>query len=135
MAKKLDADGVEHTPDGEAVTLYDGKFMGVFLMENWDAAPISSGDQVTFIVHARCEDPIYKHVKKTGELKRTNPFRVEEFRCVDADVAAVLYDALERASEEVTLNQVGQPAGLAPAQESLISEDDVYLFKDGDEDE
>jgi hypothetical protein len=130
MAKKLDANGVEHTPDGEPVTLYDAKMVGTFVMENWDAAPISSGDQVTFIIHARCEDPIYKHIKKTGELKRTNPFRIEDFTCVDSDVAGVLYDAIARAAESgTTLNEQenGSPSP-SLVQPSLISDDDVVIY-------
>lgn len=118
--KKLTADGVEITSDGEAVDAYDGKFTGVFMMENWDAAPISNGDPVMFLVSARTENPIFKHVKKTGELKRTNPFRVEEAILVDKDIARTMLDAAIAAQAKVPV--------IESAVEQEVDEADVSMF-------
>lgn len=128
--KTLDDNGIEHV-DGEAVALYDGKFSNTFLMENEDAAPIASGDLVTFIVTARAADPTFKHLK-TGELKRLNPFKIEELLCfgVDGqDVLQVVLDAIQQHNAERTAEDLLRPN--APAQAVTIGggifDDDLFI--------
>ncbi len=105
--KTLDENGVEHV-DGEAVILYDARFSNTFMMDNEDAAPVASGDLVTFMITARAADPTFKHLK-TGELKRLNPFKIEEAYCfgVDGeDMLQVLLDALQAHKAERTADEI-----------------------------
>lgn len=113
MGKTLSEDGIEYV-DGEAVMLYDARFSNTFMMENEDAAPVASGDLVTFMITARAADPTFKHLK-TGELKRLNPFKIEEAYCfgVDGeDVLQVLLDALQKHKADRTADEIlnGTPA-------------------------
>jgi len=57
-------------------------------------APMSNGDLVTFIVTARVETPRFSHVKKSGELKRSNAMRIQDVIPIDASKAEFLYDSL-----------------------------------------
>lgn len=85
-------DGVEFF-DGEPVGYYEGRFSGVFELEQ-DAAALSCGDQVTFIVTARLDSPKFGRVRKSGELKRTNSLKVESVTQVSKDRAMYMLDSV-----------------------------------------
>lgn len=91
--KELNEDGME-TQDGEVVRLYDGTFKGTWVEEFEEAVTRSSGDVGVALVTYRIDTPKFAHIKKTGELKRTNSFMVEDVRHIDRDKAAMLFDSL-----------------------------------------
>jgi hypothetical protein len=92
MAKIL-RDGAEYF-DGEQVDLYEGRFTGNFFVEPASGAAMSNDDLVTFIVTARVSTPKFSHVKKTGDLKRSNSMRIEKVVPIDSEKAAWMYDQI-----------------------------------------
>ena len=90
MGKTL-KDGAEYF-DGEQVDLYEARFAGAFFLDAPNGAAMSNNDLVTFLVTARVDTPKFSHVKKTGDLKRSNSMRVEKVVPLDAEKAAFMYD-------------------------------------------
>jgi hypothetical protein len=80
--------------DGEPVDIYEGRFVGPFIMDEVNGATISNGDLVTFIVTARVDTPKFAYVKKSGDLKRANSMKVTSVTPIDGDKAKFLYDSL-----------------------------------------
>lgn len=93
MAKVL-KDGAEYF-DGEQVDLYEARFAGNFFLDAANGAAMSNGDLVTMIVTARVETPKFAHVKKTGDLKRSNAMRITKVVPLDSEKAAWMYDQLK----------------------------------------
>lgn len=91
--KEIKEDGREYV-DGTPVEFYEGKFVGIFPMSEDIAVPICEGDIFTFMVTVTTDVPKFSRVRKTGELKRVNNFRVEEAVFLDRDKAAAMYDSL-----------------------------------------
>lgn len=80
--------------DGEMVDIYEGRFAGAFLIDPANGAALSNGDLVTFLVTARVDTPKFSHVKKTGDLKRSNAMKVEAVVPLDPEKARWMYDNL-----------------------------------------
>lgn len=93
MGKVL-KDGAEYF-DGEQVDLYEARFVGNFFIDSANGAAMSNDDLVTFMVTARVETPKFSHVKKTGDLKRSNAMRITKVLPLDAEKAAWMYDQLK----------------------------------------
>lgn len=91
--KQVDEEGIERV-DGRPVTLYETKFAGAHPLDLEDAIDISTGDLVTFMVTARAEAPKFAYVKKTGEYKRTNTFKMEAVIPLSPDNARKMYDGM-----------------------------------------
>ena len=95
--KELDESGVEYV-DGRPVDLYEMKFSGSIFLDAAEAAQISAGDLVSFIVVARATTPSFKEVKKAKtptKLKRVNACKLEELHPITPDRAKFLYDAFQ----------------------------------------
>jgi hypothetical protein len=92
MSKVL-KDGSEYF-DGELVDLYEGRFAGAFLIDPVNGAAFSNGDLVTFMVTARVDTPKFSHVKKSGDLKRSNAMKIEAVVPLDPEKARWMYDNL-----------------------------------------
>jgi hypothetical protein len=92
MGKTL-KDGAEYF-DGEQVDLYEARFAGAFFLDAPNGAAMSNNDLVTFMVTARVDTPKFSHIKKTGDLKRSNSMKVEKVVPLDAEKAAWMYDQL-----------------------------------------
>ena len=90
MGKTL-KDGAEYF-DGEQVDLYEARFAGAFFLDAPNGAAMSNNDLVTFLVTARVDTPKFSHVKKTGDLKRSNSMKVEKVVPLDSEKAAFMYD-------------------------------------------
>jgi hypothetical protein len=92
MSKEL-RDGREFF-DGEPVDIYEGRFVGPFIMDENSGATMSNGDLVTFIVTARVDTPKFAYVKKSNDLKRSNSMKVTSVVAIDGDKAKYLYDSI-----------------------------------------
>ena len=97
--KELTSEGKEFV-DGKPIEIYDGKFRGSFGMTDEEAGPISSGDEVSFIVTGRAGIPSFSSPTKVKGLKRTNVFSVETVMVVDNSVLEKVLDNLDRKDEE-----------------------------------
>ena len=95
--KELNENGFEMV-DGKKIQLYEIKFTGSMLLSPEDAASISTGDLVTFMVTARNGPPKFdQHKKKDdykGCYKRINTFKLEGLVPLDNDEAKQIYDNL-----------------------------------------
>ncbi len=95
--KELSEDGFE-TVDGKKIQLYEIKFNGSILLTPDEAASISTGDLVSFMVTARNGPPKFdQHKKKDdykGCYKRINTFKLEGLVALDPDRAKQVYDTL-----------------------------------------
>lgn len=88
---KILKDGAEYF-DGEQVDLYEARFAGAFFLDAANGAAMANNDLVTFLVTARVDTPKFSHVKKTGDLKRSNSMKVEKVVPLDGEKAAWMYD-------------------------------------------
>lgn len=93
MSKNVSEDGVEYV-HGRAVEIYEGKIVGAFPMEAEDAVMLADGDAITVIMTVRTSVPKFFDIKKSGQLKCQNQFKVEEVRIMDPDKAKQMYDSL-----------------------------------------
>lgn len=93
MSKNLSEDGVEYV-HGRAVEIYEGKIVGAFPMDSEDAVALADGDAITIIMTVRTSVPKFFDIKKSGQLKCQNQFKVEEVRVMDPDQAKQMYDQL-----------------------------------------
>lgn len=118
--------GIEYF-DGEPVSVYEGRFTGTFDLDT-DAAALSYGDQVTFIVTARVDTPKFSRVRKTGDTKRTNSMRIEDVTQVSKDRAMYLLDSVgvkvfgvnDGIVETATLQEVDMPKKFEGLYEQFI---------------
>lgn len=92
--KKLNEEGLELV-DGKVVSIYETRFTGSFILEPEDAASISSGDVVSFIVRGVAGPPKFAQDKKTGQYKRVNSFKIDELTALSPDRAKQVYDSLD----------------------------------------
>lgn len=93
MSKQLGEDGVEYV-HGRAVEIYEGKIVGAFPMESEDAVSLADGDAITIIMTVRTSVPKFFDIKKSGQLKCQNQFKVEDVMIMDPDKAKEMYDSL-----------------------------------------
>ena len=93
MSKEL-IEGQEYF-DGEPVSLYEMRVVGSALMDEVDAAPLSTGDQITLLLTVRLSDPKFSHIRKTGEFTRTISAKIESLVPLDNEQAKYLYDLLK----------------------------------------
>lgn len=87
--------------DGEPVEIYELRFLGPVYMNEKDAAPLCNGDQVTLMVTVTLGDPKFTHVRKSGELKRSNGAKVTNLIAFDPEEAKFIYDNLGASVEGV----------------------------------
>ena len=126
MSKEL-RDGREFF-DGEPVAIYEGRFSGPFIIDEDRGATMSNGDLVTFIVTARVDMPKFGHIKKTGDLKRSNTMKVEAVVSMDGDKAKFLYDSIGQMVEGVNDGIIEIP-GIEVGESSiddLMAQDDLF---------
>lgn len=107
MGKTL-KDGAEYF-DGEQVDLYEARFAGAFFLDAANGAAMSNNDLVTFLVTARVDTPKFSHVKKTGDLKRSNSMKVEKVVPLDPEKAAFMYDNVSVKVEGVNKGIIESP--------------------------
>lgn len=93
MGKTLSESGVE-TVDGRPVEIYETKFINVTQMDSEDGIGIADGDTVCMLITVMAETPKFVSVKKSGQLKRQNQFRVIDVEVLDPDVAKKMYKEL-----------------------------------------
>jgi hypothetical protein len=79
--------------DGFPVELYDGRFSGVFELEDEEGEAIGYDDTVTFLVVASADKAAFSTLKN-GELKRTNTFKILSSRIVPVDTAVTFVETL-----------------------------------------
>jgi hypothetical protein len=121
--------------DGEAVDIYEGRFTGGFMMDEVNGAALANDDLVTFMVTARVETPKFAHIKKTGDLKRSNTMRVEAVTPLDAEKARWMYDNLSvlvNGVNEGLIENAGSPVVVAQPTDGVSVQDDFFT---GDDDE
>lgn len=92
--KKHIEDGQE-VFDGIPVDFYEGRFSGVFDLEDEDGVGISSGDVVSFLVTTSVSNPKFSHNRR-GDFKRSNTFKVVTAYPIDRDEAKYLLDNMEK---------------------------------------
>lgn len=95
MSKQLSEDGVEYV-HGRAVEVYEGKIVGAFPMEPDEAVALADGDAITIIMTVRTSIPKFFDIKKSGQLKCQNQFKVEDIMIMDPDKAKQMYDQLNK---------------------------------------
>ena len=100
MSKNLESDGKEYV-DGKPVEIYDAKFKGTFGMDEVDASPITSGDEVFFIVTATAQMPSFSSPSKVKGLKRTNVFSIDEAMLVSREKLMKMLDDQPREEPEL----------------------------------
>lgn len=86
--------------EGDPVEFYDIR-IGTTSLNATDAAPLCNGDLVTLMVTVRLGDPKFSRIRKTGELKRTNPAVVESCIVFDPEHAKFVYDNLGKKVEGI----------------------------------
>jgi len=129
MSKDL-REGKEYF-DGEPVSLYEGRFVGSFLMEEVDGSAISNGDLVTFIVTARVDAPKFSYTKKTLDLKRSNAMKIVSVVPMDSDKASYIYDQAGLAVSGVNAGIIEIPSNnLEPISIDEIMEQDILFNKE-----
>lgn len=113
--KTLNEDGLEYI-DGRPVELYEVKFVNAYPMEQLDAAGISDGDEVIFLITARVETPKFTSNKKSGQIRRQNTARITDINYLDPDKAKAMYDAIESqpmtTASPVTVSKILDPKHL-----------------------
>mgnify|MGYP003495303816 CR=1 FL=1 len=121
--KTLNEDGLEYI-DGRPVELYEIKFVNAYPMEQIDAAGISDGDEITFLVTARVETPKFISQKKSGQIRRQNAARITDINFLDPDKARAMYDSIEAQPSlvsPVTITKIVEEKhlGLDPAEGAI----------------
>ena len=93
---ELDEDGLERV-DGKPVKVYETRFTGAIDLDPEDAADISSGVLVAFVVTARAAPPKFSEMplKKGGGIKRVNSFKLQGLIPLDVDRATQVLDQLD----------------------------------------
>lgn len=84
--------------DGFPVELYDGRFSGVFELEDEEGEAIGYDDTVTFLVVASADKAAFSTLKN-GELKRTNTFKILSSRIVPVATAVTFVETLNEGVE------------------------------------
>lgn len=84
--------------DGFSVVQYDGKFSGSFDLEDEAAREISLDDVVTLVVTARISGAAHTETK-TGDIKRTNVFKVSTAQVLTPKTASLVVDLVDNGPE------------------------------------
>lgn len=84
--------------DGFSVVMYDGKFSGSFDLDDETAREIGLDDVVTLVVTARISGAAHSETK-TGDIKRTNVFKVSTAQVLTPKTASLVVDLVDNGPE------------------------------------
>lgn len=105
--------------DGFSVVMYDGKFSGSFDLDDETAREIGLDDVVTLVVTARISGAAHSETK-TGDIKRTNVFKVSTAQVLTPKTASLVVDLVDNGPEVAVPSAAALGIDVGPAVTHLV---------------